>query len=132
MKRTFSYAIIAIAAAVAMSSASTPVRAASNTPVNITQCFITQPKLLSKNASGTQIDYTNTSPKTATMITFAVSYRNAQSNFLRKVTDTGTFTPNTPVAHHFDLYNDVTYAGKQVKSCTAIAVKYANGSKWSI
>jgi hypothetical protein len=132
MKRTFSYAIIAIAAAVAMSSASTPVRAASTNPINVTQCFITQPKLLSKTASGTQIDYTNTSGKTATMVTFAVGYRNAQSNFLRKVTDTGTFAPNTPVAHHFDLYNDVTYAGKQIHGCSAIAVKYADGSKWSI
>ena len=66
------------------------------------------------------------------MVTFAVGYRNAQSNFLRKVTDTGTFTPGTPVAHHFDLYNDVTYSGKQVHGCSAVAVKFADGSKWSI
>jgi hypothetical protein len=107
MKRP-SYFVIALAAAAVISSAPAPVLATSSNPINVTQCFITQPKLLSKNASGTQIDYTNTSGKTATMVTFAVGYRNAQSNFLRKVIDTGTFAPNTPVAHHFDLYNDVT------------------------
>jgi hypothetical protein len=131
MKRPF-YLAIALAAAAVISSAPAPVLATSTNPINVSQCFITQPKLLSKNASGTQIDYTNTTKKTATMVTFAVGYRNAQSNFLRKVTDTGTFTPNTPVAHHFDLYNDVTYAGKQIHGCSAIAVKFADGSKWSI
>jgi hypothetical protein len=130
MKRPFYFAI-ALAAAAVISSASAPVLAASN-PISVSQCFITQPKLLSKLAGGTQIDYTNTSKKTATMVTFAVGYRNAQSNFLRKVTDTGTFTPGTPVAHHFDLFNDVTYAGKTVHGCSAIAVKFADGTKWSI
>ena len=131
MKRPFYFAI-ALAAAAAMSSAPAPVFATSTNPIKVTQCFITQPKLLSKNASGTQIDYTNTSKKTATMVIFAVGYRNAQSNFLRRVTDTGTFAPNTPVAHHFDLYNDVTYAGKQIHGCSAVSVKFADGSKWSI
>lgn len=131
MTRPFYFAI-ALAAAAVVSSAPAPVLATSTNPINVSQCFITQPKLLSKLASGTQIDYTNTSHKTATMVTFAVGYRNAQSNFLRKVTDTGTFTPGTPVVHHFDLYNDVTYAGKQVHGCSAIAVKFADGSKWSI
>jgi hypothetical protein len=130
MKRPF-YLAIAIAAAV-ISSASAPVLAASTNPISISQCFVSQPKLLSKTAGGTQIDYTNTSNKTATMVTFAVGYRNAQSNFLRKVTDSGTFTPGTPVAHHFDLYNDVTYSGKQVHGCNAVAVKFADGTKWSI
>ena len=130
MKYPF-YLAIALAAAAVVSSAPAPLQAASN-PINVTQCFITQPKLLSKTAGGTQIDYVNTSNKTATMVTFAVGYRNAQSNFLRKVTDSGTFTPGTPVAHHFDLYNDVTYAGKQVHGCSAVAVKFADGSKWSI
>jgi hypothetical protein len=131
MKRPF-YFVIALAAAAVISSATAPVLAASTNPISVSQCFITQPKLLSKLAGGTQIDYTNTSKKTATMVTFAVGYRNAQSNFLRKVTDTGTFTPGTPVAHHFDLFNDVTYAGKTVHGCSAIAVKFADGTKWSI
>jgi hypothetical protein len=131
MKRPFYFAI-ALAAAAVMSSATAPVLAASTNPINVTQCFVTQPKLLSKTAGGTQIDYTNVSHKTATMVTFAVGYRNAQSNFLRKVTDTGSFTPGTPVAHHFDLYNDVTYSGKQVHGCSAVAVKFSDGSKWSI
>ena len=101
-------------------------------PVVVKSCNIIAPKLASKKAGGTQIDYTNTAKKTATQVTFAVGYRNAQSNFLRKVTDSGTFTPGTPVAHHFDLYNDVTYAGKQVHGCSAIAVKFADGSMWSV
>ncbi|HTA40594.1 MAG TPA: hypothetical protein VK760_16040 [Candidatus Acidoferrales bacterium] len=130
MKRPF-YLAVALAAAAVVSSAA-PVLATSSNPINVTQCFISQPKLLSKTAGGTQIDYVNTSKKTATMVTFAVGYRNAQSNFLRKVTDSGTFTPGTPVNHHFDLYNDVTYAGKQVHGCSAVAVKFADGSKWSI
>jgi hypothetical protein len=131
MKRPLYFAL-ALAAAAVISSATAPVLAASTNPINVTQCFITQPKLLSKLAGGTQIDYTNMSKKTATMVTFAVGYRNSQSNFLRKVTDTGTFTPGTPVAHHFDLFNDVTYAGKQVHGCSAVAVKFADGTKWSI
>jgi hypothetical protein len=130
MKRPF-YLAVALAAAAVLSSAPAPLLAASS-PINVTQCFIIQPKLLSKTAGGTQIDYVNTTKKTATMVTFAVGYRNAQSNFLRKVTDTGTFTPGTPVAHRFDLYNDVTYAGKQVHGCSAVAVKFSDGSKWSI
>ena len=110
MKKPFYFAIIALAAAAVVSSAPAPVLATSSNPIVISQCFVTQPKLLSKNASGTQIDYTNTSKKTATEVTFAVGYRNAQTNFLRRVTDSGTFTPGTALQHHFDLYNDVTYA----------------------
>jgi hypothetical protein len=131
MKRPFFFAIIAVAAAAIVSSSAAPVVAASG-PIVVSQCFITQPKVLSKLASGTQIDYTNISHKTAVQVTFAVGYRNAQSNFLRRVIDTGTFTPNTAVVHHFDLYNDVTYAGKTVHGCSAIAVKFADGTKWSI
>jgi hypothetical protein len=99
-------------------------------PIKVTQCFIIQPKMLSKNAGGTQIDYVNEGKQAATSITFAVAYRNAQSHFLRKVVDTGTFEPGAPVQHRFDLYNDVTYAGKQTQACQAVAITWANGSKW--
>jgi hypothetical protein len=129
MKRSLSIATLAIAVAAFLGTPAMPVQASSN-PITIQQCFVTQPKALSKNASGTQIDYTNTSSRTATQIIFAVGYRNAQSHFLRQVTDTGTFTPGTAIQHHYDLYNDITYAGKEVHGCSAVSVKFANGTSW--
>jgi len=99
-------------------------------PIRIEQCFITVPKAMSKKASGTQIVYVNLGPKTAKHITFAVRYRNSESNFLRKVIDDGTFTPNATVNHHFSLYNDVTYGGKTAM-CQAISVTWYDGTKWT-
>lgn len=108
-----------------------PVALAQNkNPITITQCFIVQPKPLSKTAGGTQIDYVNNGPKTATNVIFAVGYRNAQEHFLRKVTDVGSFAPGQPVQHHFSLYNDVTYAGTKPASCSAVSVTYADGTHW--
>lgn len=100
-------------------------------PITISQCFITQPKPLSKTAGGTQIDYVNNGPKTATTIIFAVGYRNAQEHFLRKVTDVGNFAPGNPVQHHFSLYNDVTYAGTKPTSCSAVVVTWSDGTRWT-
>jgi hypothetical protein len=100
-------------------------------PITISQCFITQPKPLSKTASGTQIDYVNNGSKTATNIIFAVGYRNAQEHFVRKVTDVGNFAPGQSVQHHFSLYNDVTYAGTKTASCSAIAVTWSDGTRWT-
>jgi hypothetical protein len=124
-------ALLSVAALVALSPlGGTQARAAASNPITILHCFITQPKPLSKTASGTQITYINSGHKTAKDITFQVAYRNAESNFKRKVTDVGTFGPGAQIDHHFDLYNDVTYAGKQVQSCTAVEVKYSDGSIW--
>jgi hypothetical protein len=112
---------------------STPVSAqmmGAKNPISIKQCFIIEPKMLSKNAGGTQIDYVNHGAKTASTITFAVGYRNAAQHFLRRVTDYGTFAPGTEVSHRFNLYNDVTYAGKQTQGCAAIAVKWSDGTSW--
>jgi hypothetical protein len=103
---------------------------ASPNPISIAQCFVTQPKPMSKVAGGTQIDYTNRGTQNATQVTFAVGYRNAAQSFVRRITDYGTFSPNVEVMHHFQLYNDVTYAGKQVKFCYATMVKWADGSTW--
>jgi hypothetical protein len=89
--------------------------------VKITQCFITQPKLMSKRASGTQIVYHNAGHHTYSSVTFVVGYRNSDSNYLRKVTDQGTFAPGTTIDHHFTLYNDVTFGGKATQLCGAIA-----------
>ncbi len=99
-------------------------------PVLVKQCFVSSPKPLSKNASGTQIDYIIYGKKAAASITFAVGYRNAAQHFLRTVTDYGTFSPGTEIQHHFDLYNDVTYAGKQVSSCIPTRVKWADSTMW--
>jgi hypothetical protein len=99
-------------------------------PVLIKQCFVIQPKPLSKNAGGTQIDYIIYGKKSAASITFAVGYRNAAQHFLRTVTDYGTFSPGTQINHRFDLYNDVTYAGKQVTSCIPTRVKWVDSTMW--
>lgn len=103
---------------------------AAGNPVRITQCFIIEPKPFSKMSGGTQIDYINESPKVARSITFAVGYRNAEHNFLRRVTDEGTFVPGSEIKHHFSLYNDVVYGGKKVQSCSAVSAIYFDGTRW--
>jgi hypothetical protein len=124
------FCAIAIAAAAAAALGTPPAQASSN-PILIEHCFITQPKPLSKQASGTQIVYVNRGSKMAKSITFGVGYRNAENNFYRRVTDVGSFAPGAQVDHHFDLFNDVTYAGKQTRSCTALSVKWSDGTTWS-
>ncbi len=99
-------------------------------PVLVKQCFVTHPKPLSKNASGTQIDYIIYGKKSASQITFAVAYRNAAQHFLRTVTDYGTFSPGVEIKHHFDLYNDVTYAGQEVQHCVPTKVKWKDSTLW--
>jgi hypothetical protein len=105
-----------------------PVSAAA--PVLVKQCFVTSPKPLSKNAGGTQIDYVIYGKKKASQITFAVAYRNSAQHFLRTVTDYGTFSPGVEIQHHFSLYNDVTYGGKEVRSCVPTKVKWADATLW--
>jgi hypothetical protein len=83
--------------------------------IHVTQCFITQPKVLSKNASGTQIVYTNIGSKTYSTITFAVGYRNSANNFVG---------PGAKINHHFALYNDVTFGGKATTLCGAISATH--------
>ena len=119
-----------VAATLALGLVPAGASAASN-PIQIEQCFVTVPKAMSKLASGTQIVYVNKSSKTASHVTFAVGYRNSESHFLRKVTDDGKFAPGAKINHHFDLYNDVTYGGKTTQSCSAISVKYSDGSAWA-
>jgi hypothetical protein len=118
---------IALVAAIAGATIAPAVAAA---PVLVKQCFVTQPKPLSKNAGGTQIDYIIYGKKNAAQITFAVAYTNAQQTFLRTVTDSGSFAPGTEIKHHFGLYSDVTYAGSTVKSCVPTKVKWADSTLW--
>jgi hypothetical protein len=124
---------LALGAAFVVALALPPAMApAAQNPIVIEQCFITVPKAMSKLASGTQIVYTNRSSKTAKHVTFAVGYRNSSNHYLRRIVDDGNFAPGVKINHHFDLYNDVIYGGKTVQSCNAVAVKFADGSSWSI
>lgn len=103
---------------------------AQNNPIQIKQCFITE-KALSKNASGTQIVYVNRSAKDVKSVVFVVGYRNAAGHYLRKVQDDGDFGPGVVINHHFALYSDVTYAGKETTSCSVFTVKWADGTVWT-
>ena len=121
--------LASFAAAVVVAASSTAAAFAQAKPapmhfypdIKIDQCFITQPKVMSKKASGTQIVYENVGNKTYSTIVFAVGYRNSASSFLRKVTDTGNFTPGVKIDHHFSLYNDVEFGGKATTACGAVA-----------
>jgi len=131
MNWRYSISLLSLALVASAALHTTAARADSN-PIKVEQCFVTQPKIMSKTASGTQIDYRNVSSKVATNVTFAVGYRNAESNFLRRVTDSGDFEQGTLIKHHFALYNDVTYAGKHVQACAAIKVKFKDGTQWTM
>ena len=89
--------------------------------IKIHQCFIIQPKMMSKRAGGTQINFTNVGGHTYHSVTFAVGYRNSENNFIRRIVDQGTFAPGVTIEHRYDLYNDVTYGGKATTLCGAIA-----------
>lgn len=115
---------IVVAAALSLSASAAP------NPIAVQQCFITVPKHMSHRASGTQIVYVNQGRMPATKVVFAVGYRNSDGNFLRRITDVGSFAPGATVDHHFDLYNDVTYGGKTTTTCQAISVTFANGHVW--
>jgi hypothetical protein len=91
--------------------------------VKIEQCFVTVPKGLSKKASGTQIVYVNETHHVLSSVTFAVGYRNSDHNFLRRVTDEGSFAPGAPINHHFSLYSDVIFGGKATTTCGAVSAK---------
>jgi hypothetical protein len=118
--RIFSLIVAGLSLATAFPAQHAAVAAA---PVTINQCFVTQPKPLSKNAGGTQIVWTNTGSRALSSVTFAVGYRNAEHSFIRRVTDTGSFSPGATLDHHFALYNDVVYAGKATKSCSVVAYR---------
>jgi hypothetical protein len=123
---------LALAAAFVAALALPPAMASAANPIVIEQCFVTVPKAMSKLASGTQIVYVNRSAKTAKHVTFAVGYRNSSNHYLRRVIDDGNFAPGVKINHHFDLFNDVIYGGKTTQSCNAVAVKFSDGTSWSI
>jgi hypothetical protein len=125
----FDYALALIVATTAglCSISAAPAAAA---PIVVKECFVIAPRALSHKPQGTQIDYINKSRHTAKSVTFAVGYRTSSSHYLRKVTDVGSFAPGAEIRHKFDLYNDVTYAGKQTRGCAPISVVYKDGIRW--
>ncbi len=120
-------AVTLVAVAAAMASIG-PARAAA--PILVKSCTIAKPKPLSHMAGGTEITYVNLGHRTASSITFLVGYRNAQSHYLRRVTDVGSFAPGATITHKLSLYNDVTYSGAQTSTCAPIEVKWAGGTVW--
>jgi hypothetical protein len=99
-------------------------------PILVKSCTIAKPKQFSHVAGGTSITWVNLGKKTASSVTFLVGYRNAQQNYLRRVSDVGSFAPGATISHTLQLYNDVTYAGAQTSSCVPIEVKWAGGTVW--
>ena len=99
-------------------------------PILIKSCTVAKPKPLSHMAGGTHVVYVNLGKYTASSITFLVGYRNAEHNYLRRVSDVGSFAPGATIDHTLSLYNDVTYAGAQTSSCVPIQVKWAGGTVW--
>jgi hypothetical protein len=119
-----------VAAAFAIAATASIDSASAATPVLVKQCIIKKPRPMSHNAGGTEISYVIYGKKNAASITFAVGYRNAAQNFLRTVTDVGSFAPGTTIDHSFALYNDVTYAGSHTTSCIPVRVKWADSTLW--
>lgn len=122
--RSLPIVAIAIAAALSLAASAAP------NPILIQQCFVTVPKIASHKASGTQITYVNQSHRPVSKVSFAVVYRNSEGTFKRRIDDVGDFAPGAVVDHHFDTYNDITYGGKKVMSCNAVAVVFGDGSTW--
>ena len=108
-----------------------PQAALAANPISIQHCFIIVPKPMSRLAGGTQIVYMNNGPKTARSITFVVGYRNAGQNFVRRVIDKGSFSPGAQIDHRFDLFSDVTFAGKETSQYFASTVTWMDGTRWS-
>lgn len=123
--RLMAGALVTVAAATASMA---PAQAAA--PILIKSCTVAKPKPLSHMAGGTNIVYVNLGKKTAASVTFAVGYRNAQSHYLRRVTDVGEFAPGATINHTLTLYNDVTYSGAQTSTCIPVEVKWAGGTVW--
>ena len=115
--------------AAALVSLAAGAASAASAPIAIQQCFATVPKHMSQKASGTQITFVNNAKVAASKVTFSVSYRNSSNNFLRRVSDVGTFASGATVDHHFELYNDVTFGGKTAH-CSVVSVTFANGNVW--
>jgi hypothetical protein len=123
--RLIAVTLVGVAAATASIG---PAQAAA--PILIKSCTVAKPKPLSHMAGGTDITYVNLGKRTAASVTFLVGYRNAQSHFLRRTIDVGSFAPGATITHRLSLYNDVTYAGAQTTQCVPIEVKWAGGTVW--
>jgi hypothetical protein len=126
--KSFGRLLTVLCGAIAIAASVAPAQAAA--PILIKSCTIAKPRPLSHMANGTAITFVNLGKRTASMVTFAVGYRNAAQHFLRRVDDVGSFAPGVTISHTLTLYNDVTYAGAQTSSCAAVRVKYEGGTIW--
>jgi len=127
--RPFTRVVAAVTLGVATAAAAAgPAQAAA--PILIKSCQVAKPRPLSHMAGGTHIVYVNLGKQTAASVTFLVGYRNAEHNYLRRVTDAGSIAPGATIDHTLSLYNDVTYAGANTSSCIPIQVKWAGGTVW--
>jgi hypothetical protein len=125
----FGRLIVATIMGLAAATASiAPARAAA--PVLVKSCTIAKPAPMSHMAGGTIISYVILGHKTASMVTFAVGYRNASGHYLRRVQDVGKFSPGVEITHKLSVYSDVTYAGSETTSCVPVQVKWAGGTVW--
>jgi hypothetical protein len=116
-------ALIVLAAGAAARPAAAQTPGGDPSVIHITACTVTNPKPLSHKATGTRIAYVNTGPTVLHAVTFEVGYTTAGARFTRSVEDVGLFAPNTPVDHHFALYQDVVFAGNATSSCKATRVR---------
>jgi hypothetical protein len=108
-------------------------------PVTINAC---EPKVYTTNgpsvagvsltgtSSGIQIQFTNTSPKTANLVNFAVD-SNGTSFVIR---DVGTFSPNVEITHGYrngsgQSYVLPSFIAPNVK-CSVQSVHFTDGSIW--
>jgi hypothetical protein len=75
---------------------------------------------------GIQINYVNTSNKTADRVAFQVNYRGD----IQHIVDLGTFSPGATISHTFGNYAGDAYIGPTPNSCRVRAVRFTDGTVW--
>ena len=73
------------------------------------------------------ITYANQASKPATEVDFGLVSR---GYLIAVVNDAGTFSPNVPIAHEFDVSPEIFPIGTSLPYCAVMRVKYANGTEW--
>jgi hypothetical protein len=143
MKHLRSCSRTAIAALVASAAVGAVPAPAQPLPIVITSCTMLQAPpsttrfwypfgpTLEINApvvDGVRIVYTNKGPVAANRVAFFVDYRGDK----QRVIDAGTFAPNVAIDHTFGAFSGDAYLGPKPDACTAVAVRYADGTTWRV
>lgn len=76
---------------------------------------------------GIELQYVNTSAKTADRVAFAVDYRGD----VERIIDVGTFSPGAPIDHTFGTFSGQAYQGERPNRCTVARVRFSDGTTWS-